>query len=300
MELIHYYNDYLRKCANALEELGGQLHELYKVRNDLYNVCIKNINLLNANGITYEMIQGCFEGIRGKRGGFLRTIECGDKTKGEIVRRCYNKYVNICNRRIPFIISNMRYYDWMARIPYYCYVPIQRAFNRMLAQYLLRGDNVSLGTYIGLFEVLRFRGGKYNYDLKASYARRNMLIEESKKAGNLTNVTTKSWLIKSLNVWYWAVKYRRFKQDVGVIPSQIFYKFKMRTGHQTVDVTKAKGYKNIEDVIVADNVSFDDKLDFIVAHDPFINERFKHATKYKERTKTDEVDEYIRPKQTRK
>ena len=57
MESIHYYHDYLEQCYNTIEKLSTDLHNIYVRRNNLANICYANLNLLESNGITKEIIE---------------------------------------------------------------------------------------------------------------------------------------------------------------------------------------------------------------------------------------------------
>ena len=56
MESMHYYHDYLEQCYNTIEKLSTDLHNIYVRRNNLANICYANLNLLESNGITKEII----------------------------------------------------------------------------------------------------------------------------------------------------------------------------------------------------------------------------------------------------
>ena len=61
---MHYYHDYLEQCYNTIEKLSTDLHNIYVRRNNLANICYANLNLLESNGITKEIIDDLILGKR--------------------------------------------------------------------------------------------------------------------------------------------------------------------------------------------------------------------------------------------
>lgn len=296
MESIHYYHDYLDKCYNTIESLDKELHNCYVRRNNLANICYANINILESNGITKELIDALILGIRLKNIHLLRKFTCEDSAKAVSLRITINKLLYISLVRIPKLLAIIRYYDWMCRIPYPIFNQIQRSFNKSLIENLIRGTSVSLGTYIGKFEIQRAIA-RDSIDWAASFKLKSELLEKGVKVRSLFNPDGVDWKIKSDNPFYWFCKWIRMSPNVAVIPNQIFYKFKPISCHANIKTSeKVTKHKSIEEIIKAENIAFDAKLKYIIAHDKDIHNRYPATKCKRERIKNNEIDEYIRPK----
>lgn len=71
----------------------------------------------------------------------------------------------------------------------------------------------------------------------------------------------KNWKVKSDNPYYWFCKWIRHRMGVDVVPNQIFYKYHPTHCHININTdSKITKYKTIEEVIKADNLAFDAKL----------------------------------------
>ena len=81
MESMHYYHDYLEQCYNTIEKLSTDLHNIYVRRNNLANICYANLNLLESNGITKEIIDDLILGKRVKGVKLLRKLNWSDEAK---------------------------------------------------------------------------------------------------------------------------------------------------------------------------------------------------------------------------
>ena len=143
MESMHYYHDYLEQCYNTIEKLSTDLHNIYVRRNNLANICYANLNLLESNGITKEIIDDLILGKRVKGVKLLRKLNWSDEAKAVSLRITFNRFVYLSTIRIPKLLAIIRYYDWMCRIPYPIFNQIQRGLNKSLIENLIRGDSVS-------------------------------------------------------------------------------------------------------------------------------------------------------------
>ena len=76
---MHYYHDYLEQCYNTIEKLSTDLHNIYIRRNNLANICYANLNLLESNGITKEIIDDLILGKRVKGVKLLRKLNWSDE-----------------------------------------------------------------------------------------------------------------------------------------------------------------------------------------------------------------------------
>lgn len=296
MESMHYYHDYLEQCYNTIEKLSTDLHNIYVRRNNLANICYANLNLLESNGITKEIIDDLILGKRVKSVKLLRKLNWSDEAKAVSLRITFNRFVYLSTIRIPKLLAIIRYYDWMCRIPYPIFNQIQRGLNKSLIENLIRGDSVSLGTYIGKFQVQR-AVARESVDWAASFRLRNEMIAAGIEVKSFLNPYGKNWHVKSDNPYYWFCKWIRHDKGADVIPNQIFYKFK--PNHCNVNIMtndKVLRHKSIEEVIKADNLAFDAKLKYMIEHDKTIMDRYPPTKSKRERIKNNEVDEYIRPK----
>ena len=172
---MHYYHDYLEQCYNTIEKLSTDLHNIYVRRNNLANICYANLNLLESNGITKEIIDDLILGKRVKGVKLLRKLNWSDEAKAVSLRITFNRFVYLSTIRIPKLLAIIRYYDWMCRIPYPIFNQIQRGLNKSLIENLIRGDSVSLGTYIGKFQVQR-AVARESVDWAASFRLRDEMI----------------------------------------------------------------------------------------------------------------------------
>lgn len=296
MESMHYYHDYLEQCYNTIEKLSTDLHNIYVRRNNLANICYANLNLLESNGITKEIIDDLILGKRVKSVKLLRKLNWSDEAKAVSLRITFNRFVYLSTIRIPKLLAIIRYYDWMCRIPYPIFNQIQRGLNKSLIENLIRGDSVSLGTYIGKFQVQR-AVARESVDWAASFRLRDEMIAAGIEVKSFLNPYGKNWHIKSDNPYYWFCKWIRHNMGADVVPNQIFYKFKpnhCRANIMTSD--KVLRHKSIEEVIKADNLAFDAKLKYMIEYDKTIMDRYPPTKSKRERIKNNEVDEYIRPK----
>lgn len=226
MESIHYYHDYLEQCYNTIEKLSTDLHNIYVRRNNLANICYANLNLLESNGITKEIIDDLILGKRVKGVKLLRKLNWSDEAKAVSLRITFNRFVYLSTIRIPKLLAIIRYYDWMCRIPYPIFNQIQRGLNKSLIENLIRGDSVSLGTYIGKFQVQR-AVARESVDWAASFRLRDEMIAAGIEVKSFLNPYGKNWHVKSDNPYYWFCKWIRHNMGVDVVPNQIFYKLNL-------------------------------------------------------------------------
>lgn len=294
MESVHFYHDYLTKCYNTIEALSKQLHETYIMRNNLANVCYANINCLEANNLSKVVIDDLISGKRVKGTKFVKKLEWGNEAIATLVRISYNRFIYLASCRIPKLIALIRYYDWMCRIPYPIFNQMQRGLNKSLLETLIRGDTVSLGTYLGKYQVQRAIA-REGVDWGESYKFRKELIAQGVEVKSIINPYGRNWYIRITKPFYWFCKWMRHISGIDVVPNQIFYKFRPQQGHLGLDDAKLKRFKTVEDVFKADDVAFDSKLRWIVANDKDINERYVPCKVKRERLKDGEVDEYVRP-----
>lgn len=296
MESMHYYHDYLEQCYNTIEKLSIDLHSIYVRRNNLANICYANLNILESNGITKEIIDDLILGKRVKGVKLLRKLNWSDEAKAVSLRITFNHFVYLSTIRIPKLLAIIRYYDWMCRIPYPIFNQIQRGLNKSLIENLIRGDSVSLGTYIGKFQVQR-AVARESVNWAASFRLRDEMIAAGIEVKSFLNPYGKNWHVKSDNPYYWFCKWIRHSMGVDVVPNQIFYKFKPSQCHVNIMTSdKVLRHKSIEEVIKADNLAFDAKLKYMIEHDKTIMDRYPPTKSKRERIKNNEVDEYIRPK----
>nr|DAG97844.1 MAG TPA: hypothetical protein [Crassvirales sp.] len=296
MESIHYYHDYQEYCYNTIEKLSKDLHNTYVRRNNLANICYANLNLLESNKITKELLDNMILGKKVKGVKLLRKLDWSNEAKAVSLRITYNRFAYLCTVRIPKLLAIIRYYDWMCRIPHSIFNQTQRSLNKSLIETLIRGGSVSLGTYLGTYQVQR-AVARESVDWAASFRLRDEMIAAGIEVQSFLNPYGKNWKVKSDNPYYWFCKWIRHRMGVDVVPNQIFYKYHPTHCHININTdSKITKYKTIEEVIKADNLAFDAKLKYIRQHDPTIMDRYPHAKSKRERTKNNEVDEYIRPK----
>ena len=105
MESMHYYHDYLEQCYNTIEKLSTDLHNIYVRRNNLANICYANLNLLESNGITKEIIDDLILGKRVKGVKLLRKLNWSDEAKAVSLRITFNRFVYLSTIRIPKLLA---------------------------------------------------------------------------------------------------------------------------------------------------------------------------------------------------
>lgn len=291
MEANPIYHEFIRKCFNTVESLSNKLHEFYIIRNNFAKVCYDNINILTANGIYKEDIDNFILGKKSK--GYIKSITCSNKILGDVIRINYNKLVNVSRYRIPEILNNIRFYDFLARCPESVFNLILKEINKNMVNDIIRGNRISLGTYLG--DIVIVKAIKHmRIDFKKSQEKRKALIAEGIPVKSIVNPKGANWFVMATSPTYWFVRWFRYNKSVTILPQQIFYRFRKADRNKSLLMTESK-YKTVEEVIEAPDISFGDKLNYMTNNDPDINNRYQDLILKKDRLKNNIKDEYIRP-----
>lgn len=289
-----FYKDYVLRCVNSVKQASNDLHEALALRNSISDILYANLNCLEANGITKEMLDSAMTD-NSIPITFKTTIEWGNKAVATVVRINWNKFVNLVNRRIPRLMYLINYYDWLSSIPATLFSSTVTNLNRTIGEYLLRGDTVTLGTYLGSFQILKARCNKMVLNCIKSFAKRKELMDKGIIPKSSIHPDGAEWMVRSHVDWYWFARWGRKNLDASTLPQIIFYRFKLASSKKSDDYIRGKGYNTIEDCIKAKDLQPRDKLNFIIHNDPNINDRYPLARGKKDYIKNGEINDYIRP-----
>ena len=91
-----------------------------------------------------------------------------------------------------------------------------KCLNKSLIETLIRGGSVSLGTYLGTYQVQR-AVARESVDWAASFRLRDEMIAAGIEVQSFLNPYGKNWKVKSDNPYYWFCKWIRHRMGVDVI-----------------------------------------------------------------------------------
>lgn len=293
---LRYYSDYLRKCYNTVEHLSEELHKLYVRRNNMANILYANINILESNDISKELIDDLIYGKIVNIAAYKKEIICTNPSLATILRINYNKFIYLCVRQIPKTIAIMRYYDWLGRMPKIVYARILEYINSEFGKEVLRGNNPKLGTYLGQFRVARYNT-RDGADLRASYHNLIQMVKEGIVPFSPAHTDGVKWRVNGMNPYEWRLKWFKTFKGISVIAPIFLYRFRANDHFDSITelVDKYKDY-TAEEIIECDELSLITRIHFMVAFDKHIMTRYKPVYDPVERKENNFANEYTRPK----